>query len=112
MMQPRHLYGKSPNRNLLHHQLDERKYFDSGDFALAQARRGFNIGQVKTGAQHPIREHISHPESPMPGSSNMNKSATQNMRGNGKGNEVQEESGLLQMNSSEMEKVDAHISGG
>ncbi|KAF7562011.1 hypothetical protein G7046_g2128 [Stylonectria norvegica] len=72
-LKAKRLYGKTPTRrDLLHHQLDERKYFDSGDFALSQAREPSNIGAVKTGIHHPHREKISAPSCPVPDSSNVN----------------------------------------
>ncbi|UNI14805.1 hypothetical protein JDV02_001400 [Purpureocillium takamizusanense] len=58
----KHLYGRTANKPaLLGHQLEKRKYFDSGDFALAQAHRSSNVGKVETGSQHPLRRGISHP---------------------------------------------------
>jgi len=75
------VYGKLPSRgDLLHHQLEGRKYFDSGDFALSQARRPSNIGTIKTGPEHPVREKISHPLSPVPSSSNVGENANQGMQ--------------------------------
>ncbi|KAH7186818.1 camp-regulated phosphoprotein family protein Igo1, partial [Fusarium oxysporum] len=72
------LYGIVPSRgNLLHHQLEGRKYIDSGDFALAQANRSSNIGIVKTGSEHPIRRDISDPLCPVPSSSNLDDNANQ-----------------------------------
>ncbi|CZR45539.1 uncharacterized protein FPRO_15285 [Fusarium proliferatum ET1] len=54
-----------------------RKYFDSGDFALNQAHRSSNIGNVTTGQEHPIRQEISEPSSSVPSSSNIDDNATQ-----------------------------------
>ncbi|EFY94055.1 cAMP-regulated phosphoprotein/endosulfine domain protein [Metarhizium robertsii] len=66
------LYGIERSKaNLLHHQLQGRKYFDSGDFALSQAHRASNIGAVETGTEHPLRKNISHPSSAAPASSNV-----------------------------------------
>ncbi|ENH71541.1 hypothetical protein FOQG_11909 [Fusarium oxysporum f. sp. raphani 54005] len=71
-------YGILPKRgNLLNHQLEGRKYFDSGDFALSQARRPSNIGNVTTGREHPIRQDISEPSSSVPSSSNIDDNANQ-----------------------------------
>ncbi|UNI16728.1 hypothetical protein JDV02_003139 [Purpureocillium takamizusanense] len=67
------LYGRIPSkRDLLDHQLEGRKYFDSGDFSLSQASKPSDAGAVKTGAEHPLREGISHPVSAVPSSSNVN----------------------------------------
>ncbi|KAM0668866.1 hypothetical protein ACQRIU_002428 [Beauveria bassiana] len=66
------LYGdKLPRNRLLKGQLKERFYFDSGDHAVSQAHRSTNIGEVDTGVEHPLREHISHPVSAVPASSNV-----------------------------------------
>ncbi|KAH6883836.1 camp-regulated phosphoprotein family protein Igo1 [Thelonectria olida] len=74
-------YGTTITRgNLLHHQLERRTYFDSGDFALSQARRPSNIGAVDTGNEHPIRKNISHPSAPAPSSSNVDDDAGQDFR--------------------------------
>ncbi|KAI1016303.1 hypothetical protein LB503_010393 [Fusarium chuoi] len=75
-------YGILPKRgNLLSHRLEfrwkGRKYFDSGDFALNQAHRSSNIGNVTTGQEHPIRQEISEPSSSVPSSSNIDDNATQ-----------------------------------
>ncbi|KAH7175174.1 camp-regulated phosphoprotein family protein Igo1 [Fusarium flagelliforme] len=69
-------YGIVPNKgDLLHHQLEGRKYFDSGDFALMQAHKSSDIGTVATGSKHPIRRDISIPTCSAPGSSNLDESA-------------------------------------
>ncbi|EMT68972.1 hypothetical protein NOF04DRAFT_1019295 [Fusarium oxysporum II5] len=71
-------YGILPKRgNLLNHQLEGRKYFDSGDFALSQAHRPSNIGNITTGREHPIRQDISEPSSSVPSSSNIDDNANQ-----------------------------------
>ncbi|KAH6962952.1 camp-regulated phosphoprotein family protein Igo1 [Fusarium avenaceum] len=69
-------YGIVPSRgNLLHHQLEGRKYFDSGDFALTQAHRSSDMGRVTTGSEHPIRQDISEPSCSVPSSSNLEGNA-------------------------------------
>ncbi|CAG8499781.1 361_t:CDS:2 [Scutellospora calospora] len=51
------LYGKLPTgKDLLSHKLKERKYFDSGDYALSKA--GKTQGPV--GVQHPSPDNIPH----------------------------------------------------
>ncbi|OAQ62586.1 cAMP-regulated phosphoprotein/endosulfine conserved region domain-containing protein [Purpureocillium lilacinum] len=76
------LYGRIPSkRDLLDHQL-EVKYFDSGDFCLSQASKSSDTGAVKTGAEHPLREGISHPFSAVPSSSNVNYIGQQQEEGN------------------------------
>ncbi|KAH6952546.1 camp-regulated phosphoprotein family protein Igo1 [Ilyonectria sp. MPI-CAGE-AT-0026] len=77
-----HLYGRVPNKeDLLAHQLEGRKYFDSGDFALSQAHKSSNIGAVKTGSDHPLRAGISHPSSAVPSSSNVNDDGHEQLKG-------------------------------
>ncbi|KAH7205258.1 camp-regulated phosphoprotein family protein Igo1 [Fusarium oxysporum] len=71
-------YGIVPSGGkLLHHQLEGRKYFDSGDFALMQAHRSSDIGTVATGSERPIRRDISILTCSVPGSSNLDESADQ-----------------------------------
>lgn len=59
------LYGKLPNRNdLLQNKLKERKYFDSGDYALSKAGKASDVGVTSIGSQHPLPENIPHASSP------------------------------------------------
>ncbi|KAI9734624.1 MAG: hypothetical protein M1834_002225 [Cirrosporium novae-zelandiae] len=69
-----HLYGKKP-KGLLQNQLKggARKYFDSGDFALTRAHKSTDVGAIETGKEHPLAKNISHPFSPIPSGSNVNK---------------------------------------
>ncbi|KAK1999425.1 hypothetical protein LX36DRAFT_710170 [Colletotrichum falcatum] len=67
----RRLYGNAPARSdLLHNQL-QRRYFDSGDYALQGAHKSSSMGSVQTGTEHPLRNNISHPSAPVPTSSNL-----------------------------------------
>ncbi|CAI6088420.1 unnamed protein product [Clonostachys chloroleuca] len=91
------MYGRAPHRDLLNHQLDERRYFDSGDFALSQAQRGSDIGKIKTGIQHPQRESISHPRAPNPSSSNVGESTSKGRQDQKKSSEVPNQSHLREM---------------
>lgn len=84
--------------------IQERKYFDSGDFALSQAQTASDIGQIKTGTQHPHRESISHPTSASPSSGNVD-SATQQPQGQRKSSVVQSESHLHDIMYSESQKA-------
>ncbi|KAH6869242.1 hypothetical protein B0T10DRAFT_418033, partial [Thelonectria olida] len=64
-------YMERPTQgDLLHHQLDV-KYFDSGDFALSQAQKPSNIGEIRTWESTSGEENISHPPSPVPTSNIM-----------------------------------------
>ncbi|KAI8710685.1 MRNA stability protein [Fusarium sp. LHS14.1] len=102
-----HLYGISPRTpktsNLLHGQLEERKYFDSGDFALSRAQTSSNIGTVTTGIEHPLRENISHPLAPVPSSSNVGDCANQDSRDEMGTGELRSDSHLKQEIASDNE---------
>jgi hypothetical protein len=55
------LYGKLPNKkDLLQNKLKERKYFDSGDYALSKAGKASDIGVTQIGREHPVPENIPH----------------------------------------------------
>ncbi|KAJ6201776.1 endosulphine family protein [Bipolaris maydis] len=55
------LYGKLPNKkDLLQNKLKERKYFDSGDYALSKAGKASDIGVTQVGREHPNPEKIPH----------------------------------------------------
>ncbi|KAL8704946.1 MAG: hypothetical protein Q9201_001941 [Fulgogasparrea decipioides] len=61
------LYGKLPNKkDLLQNKLKERKYFDSGDYALSKAGKASEGGVTSIGSQHPLPENIPHLTSPTP----------------------------------------------
>ncbi|QIW97060.1 hypothetical protein AMS68_002578 [Peltaster fructicola] len=54
------LYGKLPNRkDLLQNKLKERKYFDSGDYALSKAGKA-DAGLGGLGREHPSPDSIPH----------------------------------------------------
>jgi len=55
------LYGKLPNKkDLLQNKLKERKYFDSGDYALSKAGKASDVGVTQIGREHPVPENIPH----------------------------------------------------
>lgn len=55
------LYGKLPTKkDLLQNKLKERKYFDSGDYALSKAGKASDIGVTQIGRGHPVPEKIPH----------------------------------------------------
>jgi len=59
------LYGKLPSkRDILSNKLKERKYFDSGDYALSKAGKASDVGVTNIGSQHPQPENIPHVHSP------------------------------------------------
>ncbi|KAL8930222.1 MAG: hypothetical protein Q9208_000839 [Pyrenodesmia sp. 3 TL-2023] len=79
------LYGKLPNKkDLLQNKLKERKYFDSGDYALSKAGKASEGGVTTIGSQHPLPENIPHLTSPSPMSTN-GSVATTNGNGHGHG---------------------------
>jgi len=90
------MYGKVPNRkDLLQNKMkvcfpfaiylhptdvmQERKYFDSGDYALSKAGKASDAGVTSIGREHPdpekIPHHMSNPLNPLNGSLNANKQA-------------------------------------
>lgn len=76
------LYGKLPNKkDLLQNKLKERKYFDSGDYALSKAGKASDAGVTQIGSQHPNPENIPHLTSP----SNGNVTGTAHMVHQGHG---------------------------
>jgi len=75
------LYGKLPNKkDLLQNKLKERKYFDSGDYALSKAGKAGDVGVTLVGREHPNPEKIPHIAPPTPTGQNGNGN------GNGHGN--------------------------
>jgi hypothetical protein len=53
-------YGKLPNRPIPRNKIEERKYFDSGDYELQKAGRSV----ASVGLQHPSPEQIPHSTTP------------------------------------------------
>jgi len=75
------LYGKVPNtKDLLQNKFkQERKYFDSGDYAMSKAGKAPDAGVTSIGSQHPQPENIPHLSTPANG-------LNTNNNGNGNGN--------------------------
>lgn len=44
--------------------LKERKYFDSGDYALSKAGKASSVDTGAVGSEHPVPENIPHLSSP------------------------------------------------
>jgi hypothetical protein len=62
------LYGKLPNRSdHFAKHLKDRKYFDSGDYAMSKAGKGDSVDTGTVGSQHPVPENIPHLSSPVSG---------------------------------------------
>ncbi|RVX70314.1 hypothetical protein B0A52_05647 [Exophiala mesophila] len=67
-------YGSLPIKdNLL--RVKERKFFDSGDFAVSKATDDSFTGHQKTGKEHPKAENIAHLSSPVSSDSNLKSDA-------------------------------------
>lgn len=65
------LYGKLPNKkDLLQNKLKERKYFDSGDYALSKAGKASDVGVTQVGREHPNPDKIPHIAPPTPNGQN------------------------------------------
>jgi hypothetical protein len=101
------LYGKLPNKkDLLQNKLkvssalgthqhssltatpQERKYFDSGDYALSKAGKASDIGVTSIGREHPVPEKIPHIAPPAHNSQNgqtQTQNHTHNLNGQEKG---------------------------
>ena len=72
------LYGKLPSKaDHLAKALKERKYFDSGDYALSKAGKAGSVDTGSVGSEHPLPENIPHLSSPNVGN------AAQGGSGNG-----------------------------
>lgn len=58
------LYGKLPSRSdHFAKHLKDRKYFDSGDYALSKAGKADSV-DTAVGSEHPVPENIPHLASP------------------------------------------------
>ncbi|OXV11054.1 hypothetical protein Egran_01184 [Elaphomyces granulatus] len=70
------LYGKLPTkRDLLQNKLKERKYFDSGDYALSKAGKASDVGVTNIGSRHPLPENIPHLTATSPGANSLGTNA-------------------------------------
>ncbi|CAJ2503309.1 Uu.00g107030.m01.CDS01 [Anthostomella pinea] len=59
------LYGKLPSKSdHFAKHLKDRKYFDSGDYAMSKAGKGDSVDTGSVGSQHPVPENIPHLSSP------------------------------------------------
>ncbi|KAG9252065.1 camp-regulated phosphoprotein/endosulfine conserved region-domain-containing protein [Emericellopsis atlantica] len=60
------LYGKLPSRSdHFAKHLKDRKYFDSGDYAMSKAGKGDGLNDGAVGSEHPVPENIPHLSSPI-----------------------------------------------
>jgi len=80
------LYGKLPSKaDHLAKHLKERKYFDSGDYALSKAGKASSVDTGSVGSQHPLPENIPHLSSPSVGSASQGGSGNGNVHLGGTG---------------------------
>jgi hypothetical protein len=64
------------------YSLQERKFFDSGDYALSKAGKTSDTGiTLQTGKSHPLLKNISHLSSPVPSDSNVIQDADLQQQG-------------------------------
>jgi len=74
------LYGKLPSKaDHLAKHLKERKYFDSGDYALSKAGKASSVDTGLVGSQHPLPENIPHLSSPGIGNASQGGSGNGNV---------------------------------
>ncbi|OAA49732.1 Endosulphine [Beauveria brongniartii RCEF 3172] len=60
------LYGKLPSRSdHFAKHLKDRRYFDSGDYAMSKAGKGDSVDTGAVGSEHPVPENIPHLSSPV-----------------------------------------------
>jgi len=77
------LYGKLPSKSdHLAKHLKERKYFDSGDYALSKAGKASSVDTGSVGSQHPLPENIPHLTSPSVGNASQGGSGNGNTLSN------------------------------
>jgi len=75
------LYGKLPSKSdHLAKHLKERKYFDSGDYALSKAGKAGSVDTGSVGSQHPLPENIPHLSSPGVGVASQGGSGNSNIQ--------------------------------
>ncbi|KAJ5160612.1 mRNA stability protein [Penicillium canariense] len=68
---PKHTPDPNPTPPLLTSQFSqERKYFDSGDYALSKAGKASDVGVTSIGSRHPVPENIPHLTATSPGAAN------------------------------------------
>ena len=91
----------------------ERKYFDSGDYALSKAGKAPEGGVTTIGSQHPLPENIPHLTSPGPNSGSngtSNGANNGNLPGATSGSPVKESSFLQRETSADESSVISPVS--
>ncbi|MCJ1298923.1 hypothetical protein MMC08_001714 [Hypocenomyce scalaris] len=102
------LYGKLPNKkDLLQNKLKERKYFDSGDYALSKAGKASDVGVTSIGSQHPLPENIPHLTSPGPNANNGSGNGNSGQLQGGQSGSPVKESSFLHRETSVDEQGDS-----
>ncbi|KAH7326206.1 camp-regulated phosphoprotein/endosulfine conserved region-domain-containing protein [Stachybotrys elegans] len=98
------LYGKLPSRSdHFAKHLKERKYFDSGDYAMSKAGKGDGVDAGAVGSQHPVPENIPHLTSPVNGGTVPKHTHHSSIPGIQAGSPVKESSFLNRETSAEEE---------
>ncbi|ROV93955.1 hypothetical protein VSDG_06210 [Cytospora chrysosperma] len=104
------LYGKLPSRSdHFAKHLKDRKYFDSGDYAMSKAGKGDGVDTGSVGSQHPVPENIPHNSSSNVGTPGLNKSGSMSSAsgvGMMPGSPAKESSSGLQRETSAEEAVE------
>ncbi|KAL4861369.1 hypothetical protein BDV12DRAFT_69339 [Aspergillus spectabilis] len=72
-------YGKLLRGGFPGKRSEERTYFDSGDFALSAADCETDNGAIHAGREHPHRDSISLPYTPIPAACNVDKKAKEDL---------------------------------
>lgn len=62
-------------------EYQERKYFDSGDYALSKAGKAGDVGVTQVGREHPNPEKIPHIAPPTPNGTSGNNGISQEIAG-------------------------------
>ncbi|KAH0543634.1 hypothetical protein FGG08_002072 [Glutinoglossum americanum] len=81
--------------------INERKYFDSGDYALSKAGKASDAGVTQIGSQHPLPENIPHLTSPVTASNGMHVGQQTQLQGHHSGSPIKESRFLSRETSAE-----------
>lgn len=104
----RHHFSAS-NWQLNIQNLQERKYFDSGDYALSKAGKASDVGVTSIGSQHPLPENIPHLTSPGPNGTNGSGNGSSGQLQAGQSGSPVKESSFLHRETSVDEQGDSPV---
>ncbi|KAG6002051.1 hypothetical protein E4U21_003483 [Claviceps maximensis] len=100
------LYGKLPSRSdHFAKHLKDRKYFDSGDYAMSKAGKGDGVDAGAVGSEHPLPENIPHLSSPANNGSTIPKHGHHKSMANLQAGSPVKESSFLHRETSATEEV-------